>query len=176
MMGILFCWRIKMSYEKLNVYKFVKGEQGERGERGDTGKGYTGPASMYNAYMESDNRGLSLHQVNCGKTNGVVWMVSETAISIGKFSYITVNVAASGADVSDAIYVTKCHNARFYKLSKNPKIVKTIFKMSGEEIRLTADGYLTYSNGDDTNNSGAPSGFVRSVLLCSVQFSYFTHE
>lgn len=169
-----------MSYEKLNVYKFVKGpkgEQGEQGERGDTGKGYTGPASMYNAYMESDNRGLSLHQVNCGKTNGVVWMVSETAISIGEFSYVTVNVAASGADVSDAMYVTKCDNARFYKLSKNPKISKTICRISGEEISLTADGYLTYSNNhDDSGDSGAPSGFARTAMLCSAQFSYFVHE
>lgn len=169
-----------MSYEKLNVYKFVKGpkgEQGEQGERGDTGKGYTGPASMYNAYMESDNRGLSLHQVNCGKTNGVVWMVSETAISIGEFSYVTVNVTASGADVSDAIYVTKCDNARFYKLSKNPKISKTIFRISNEAISLTADGYLTYSNNhDDSGDSGAPSGFVRTAMVCSVQFSYFVHE
>lgn len=168
-----------MSYEKLNVYKFIKGpkgEQGERGERGDTGKGYTGPASMYNAYMDGDSRGLSLHQVKCGKTTGVVWMVAETAISIGAFSYVTVNLTASGADVSDAIYVTKCDKARFYKLSKNPKISKTIFRISGEEIRLTADGYLTYSNGDDTNNSRAPSGFVRSVMACSAQFSYFVHE
>ena len=171
-----------MAYEKLNVYKFVKGpkgKQGEQGERGDTGKGYTGPASMYNAYMESDNRSLSLHQVKCGKTTGVVWMVSETAISIGAFSYVTVNVAASGAEVSDAIYVTKCHNARFYKLSKNPKIAKTIFRMSGEEISLTADGYLTYSNDakhDDSGDSGAPSGFVRTAMVCSMQFSYFVHE
>lgn len=160
-----------MSYEKLNVYRVVKGP---KGERGDTGRGYTGPASMYNAYMESDNRGLSLHHVKCGKTSSVVWMVSETAISIGDFSYVTVNLAASGADVSDAIYVTKCDNARFYKLSKNPKIAKTICRLSGEKISLTADGYLTYSNGDNTN--GAPSGFVRSVGLCSVQFSYFVHE
>lgn len=167
-----------MSYEKLNVYKFVKGpkgEQGEQGEQGDPGKGYTGPASMYNAYMESDNRGLSLHQVKRGKTNGVVWMVSETAISIGDFSYVTVNAAASGADVSDAIYVTKCHNARFYKLSKNPKIAKTIFRLGGEEIGLTADGYLEYTNSH--NDSGeAPSGFVRTAMVCSVQFSYFIHE
>ena len=170
-----------MSYEKLNVYTFVKGP---KGERGDTGKGYTGPASMYNAHMESDNlesdnRGLSLHQVNCGKTNGVVWMVSETAISIGAFSYATVTVAASGADVSDAIYVTKCHNARFYKLSKNPKIVKTIFRLGGEEISLTADGYLTYSNNhNDSGDSGAgaPSGFVRTAMVCSMQFSYFAHD
>lgn len=168
-----------MAYEKLNVYKFVKGpkgEQGERGERGDTGKGYTGPASMYNASMESDNRGLPLHQVRCGKTGGVAWMVSETAISIGEFSYVTVNVSASGADVSDAIYVTKCDNARFYKLSKNPKISKTICRISGEEIGLTADGYLTYSNNHDDAGSGAPSGFVRTALACSVQFSYFIHE
>lgn len=168
-----------MSYEKLNVYKFVKGpkgEQGEQGERGDTGKGYTGPASMYNASMAGDNRGLSMHQVNCGKTNGVVWMVSETAISIGEFSYVTVNVAASGADVSNAIYVTKCDNARFYKLSKNPKIVKTIFRLGGEKISLTTDGYLTYSNRDDSGDSGAPSGFVRTAMICSAQFSYFVHE
>ena len=162
-----------MSYEKLNMYKFVKGQ---KGEQGDTGKGYTGPASMYNAYMESDSRGLSLHQVNCGKTNGVVWMVSETAISIGEFSYVTVNVTASGADVSDAMYVTKCHNAKFYKLSKNPKIAKTIFRLSYEEIGLTADGYLTYSNNHDTGDSGAPSGFVQTAMVCAVQFSYFIHE
>lgn len=169
-----------MSYEKLNVYKFVKGpkgEQGEQGERGDTGKGYTGPASMYNVSMESDSRGLSLHQVKCGKTNGVVWMVSETAISIGDFSYVTVNVAASGADVSDAIYVAKCHNARFYKLSKNPKITKTIFRLGGEEIGLTADGYLTYSNNhDDAGDIGAPLGFARTAMVCALQFSYFIHE
>lgn len=168
-----------MAYEKLNVYEVVKGpkgEQGEQGERGDTGKGYTGPASMYNTAVDSDNRGLSLHQVNCGKTNGVVWMVSETAISIGEFSYVTVNVAASGADVSDAIYVTKCDNARFYKLSKNPKIAKTICILGGEEIRLNADGYLTYSNNHDDTDSGAPSGFVRTAMVCSVQFSYFVHE
>lgn len=170
-----------MAYEKLNVYTFVKGpkgEQGERGARGDTGKGYTGPASMYNAYMDGDSRGLSLHQVNCGKTSGVVWMVSETAISIGEFSYVTVNLAASGADVSDAMYVTKCDKARFYKLSKNPKIAKTICRISGEEIGLTADGYLTYSNDhdDDSGDSEAPSGFVRTAQVCSVQFSYFIHE
>lgn len=168
-----------MSYEKLNVYKFVKGEQGEQGERGDTGKGYTGPASMYNVSMAGDNRGLSLHQVNRGKTNGVVWMVSETAISIGDFSYVTVNIAASGAEVLDAIYVTKCHNARFYKLSKNPKIAKTIFRLGGEEIGLTADGYLTYSNDakhDDSGDSGAPSGFARTAMVCAAQFSYFVHE
>ena len=118
-----------------------------------------------------------MHQVKCGKTNGVVWMVSETAISIGDFSYVTVNVAASGADVSDAIYVTKCHDARFYKLSKNPKISKTIFRLSDEEISLTADGYLTYSNNhNDSGDSGAPSGFVRTAMVCSVQFSYFVHE
>lgn len=162
-----------MAYEKLRLYKFVKGPNGERG---DTGKGYTGPASMYNAYMAGDARGLSLHQVKCGKTNGVVWMVSETAISIGAFSYATVTVAASGADVSDAVYVTKCDNARFYKLSKNPKISKTIFRLGGEEISLTADGYLTYSNGDDTTTSGAPSGFARTAMACSLQFSYFVHE
>lgn len=170
-----------MSYEKLNVYRFVKGpkgEQGEQGAQGDNGEGYTGPASMYNVYMESDNRGLPLHQVNCGKTNGVVWMLSEAAITIGEFSYVTVNVAASGKDVSDEMYVTKCQNNRFYKLSKNPKIAKTIFRLGGEEISLTADGYLTYSNfrPDDTGDSGAPSGFVRTAMACSVQFSYFVHE
>ena len=169
-----------MSYEKLNVYTFVKGpkgEQGEQGEQGDSGKGYSGPASMYNASMESDNRGLSLHQVKCGKTAGVVWMVSETAITVGAFSYVTVNIAASGADVSDAIYVTKCRNAKFYKLSKNPKISKTIFRQGGEEIGLTADGYLTYSNNhDNKGDSGAPSGFTRTAMVCSGQFSYFVHE
>ena len=163
-----------MSYEKLNIYKVVKGEQGERG---DTGRGYTGPASMYNAYMESDSQqGLSLHQVKCGTTAGVVWMVSETAITVGAFSYVTINTAASGASVLDALYVTKCDKARFYKLSKNPKISKTICRISGEEIGLTADGYLTYSNNHNDTTSGAPSGFVRSVGLCSVQFSYFVHE
>ena len=170
-----------MAYEKLNVYTYVKGEQGERG---DTGKGYTGPASPYSAYMAGDASGKTLHQVKCGKTAGVVWMVSETAISIGDFSYVTVNTAASGADVSDAIYVTKCDTARFYKLSKNPKISKTIFRQGGEEIGLTADGYLTYSNGlqfDDTADSGAPSsgapsGLTRTAMVCSMQFSYFIHE
>ena len=172
-----------MAYEKLNVYTFVKGpkgKQGEQGERGDTGKGYSGPASMYNAHMESDASGLSLHQVKCGKTNGVVWMVSETAITIGAFSYVTVNIAASGADVADAIYVTKCHNARFYKLSKNPKITKTLFRLGGEEISLAADGYLTYANNHDDSGdsgaSGAPSGFARTAMACSMQFSYFVHE
>ena len=159
------------------MYEFVKGEQGEQG---DTGKGYSGPASMYNVSMDSDNRGLSLHQVKCGKTPGVVWMASETAITVGAFSYVTVNIAASGAEVLDAIYVTKCHNARFYKLSKNPKISKTIFRLGGEEIGLTADGYLTYSNGlhsdDDPGDTGAPSGLVRTAMTCSIQFSYFVHE
>ena len=169
-----------MAYEKLNVYKFVKGpkgEQGEQGEQGDPGKGYTGPASMYNVSMESDASGLSMHQVNCGKTSGVVWMVSETAITIGAFSYVTINVAASGAEVLDANYVTKCDKARFYKLSKNPKLVKILFRQNGEEISLTADGYLTYSNGQlDTGDSGVPSGFSSAVGGCAMQFSYFVHE
>ena len=80
-----------MSYEKLSVYKFVKGpkgEQGERGDQGDQGKGYTGSASPYNAYMDTKPSGLSLHQVKCGETSGVVWMVSEAALSIGELSYV----------------------------------------------------------------------------------------
>ena len=169
-----------MAYEKLNMYTVVKGprgEQGEQGEQGDLGNGYTGPASMYNASMESDASGLSMHQVNCGKTSGVVWMVSEAAINIGAFSYVTVNVAASGAEVSDANYVTKCDEARFYKLSKNPKLVKILFRQNGEEISLTADGYLTYSNGQlDTGDSGVPSGFSSAARGCAMQFSYFVHE
>lgn len=172
-----------MAYEKLNVYKFVKGpkgEQGEQGEQGDQGKGYTGPASMYSAYMDGDNGGLSLHQVKTGTTAGVVWLVSEAAINIGEFSYVTVNLAVSGAEVLDAKYVAKCDSARFYKLSKNPKIIKTLFKRGSEEIRVTADGWLTYSNGiqsdDDPGDSEAPSGFVRAVSGSSMQFSYFIHD
>jgi len=169
-----------MSYEKLTVYKFVKGpkgEQGEQGDQGDQGKGYTGPASMYSAYMDSPAGGVSLHQVKCGVTAGVVWMVSETAISIGEFSYVTVSVAASGAEVLDAKYVAKCDNARFYQLAKNPKIVKILFRQGGEEIRVTSDGYLTYSNGLQSDaDSEAPSGFSNAVRGCSMQFSYFVHD
>lgn len=170
-----------MAYEKLNVYHVVKGpkgEQGEQGEQGDQGKGYTGPASMYSAYMDDTASGLSLHQVNCGKTSGVVWMVSETAISIGELSYVTVNLAVSGAEVLDAKYVAKCDNARFYKLSKNPKISKTLLRQGGEEIRVTADGYLTYSNGlhSDDSDDDSPSGFSSAVRGASMQFSYFVHD
>lgn len=172
-----------MAYEKLTTYRVVKGqkgEQGEQGDQGDQGKGYTGPASTYSAYMDADASGLALHQVKCGTTSGVVWMVSESALSIGALSYVTVNMAASGAEVLDAKYVTKCDNARFYKLSKNPKITKTLFRQGGEEIRLTADGYLAYSNGLHSLHSGdggeAPSGFVRAVRGSSMQFSYFVHD
>lgn len=172
-----------MAYEKLRVYRVVKGpkgEQGEQGDQGDPGKGYTGPASMYSAYMAGDTSGLSLHQVKCGKTAGVVWMVSEAAISIGEVSYVTVNIAVSGAEVLDAKYVTKCDKSRFYKLSKNPKLVKTLFRQDGEEIRITPDGYLAYSNGlhsdDDPGGTVAPSGFVRAVRECAMQFSYFVHD
>lgn len=173
-----------MSYEKLRVYKFIKGpkgEPGEQGDQGDQGKGYTGPASTYSAYMDSNTSGLSLHQVKCGETAGVVWMVSEAAVRIGALSYVTVNIAASGAEVLEAKYVTKCNKSRFYKLSKNPKIAKTLFRQGGEEISLTSDGYLTYSNGlhsdeDDAGDSGSPSGFVRAVRGRSMQFSYFVHD
>ena len=172
-----------MSYEKLNAYEFVegpKGPKGEQGDQGDQGEGYTGPASMYNAYMDGDTSGLSLHQVKCGTTAGVVWMVAEAAVSIGDLSYVTVSIAASGAEVLDAKYVTKCDKARFYKLSKNPKLVKTLFRQDGEEVRITSDGYLTYSNGlysdDDPGGTGAPSGFVRAVRECAMQFSYFVHD
>lgn len=172
-----------MAYEKLNVYTFVKGpkgEQGEQGDQGDQGKGYTGPASPYSAYMDDAASGVSLHQVNCGETSGVVWMVSETAIKIGELSYVTVNLAVSGAEVLDAKYVAKCDNARFYKLSKNPGITKTLFRQGGEEISLTADGYLTYSNGlqsdDDSDDDEAPSGFSSAVRGCAMQFSYFVHD
>lgn len=171
-----------MSYEKLTVYRVVKGQKGEQGEQGDQGaqgKGYTGLASAYSAYMDANSGGLPLHQVNWGTTNGVVWMVSESALSIGALSYVTVNVTASGAEVLDAKYVTKCDSARFYKLSKNPKITKTLFRQGGEEIRLTSDGYLTYSNGlpsDTMGDDSAPSGFVHAPLGCSMQFSYFVHD
>lgn len=166
-----------MAYEKLTVYKFVKGPKGpkgEQGDQGDQGKGYTGPASTYSAYMDDNTSGLSLHQVNCGTTSGVVWMVSEAAISIGEVSYVTVNLAASGAEVLDAKYVAKCDSARFYKLSKNPGIAKTLLRQGGEELRLTSDGYLTYSNGLQSDE--APSGFVRAVRESSMQFSYFIHD
>ena len=172
-----------MAYEKLTVYKFVKGpkgEQGEQGDQGDQGKGYTGPASPYSAYMDDAASGVSLHQVKTGTTAGVVWMVSEAAIKIGELSYVTVNIAVSGAEVLDAKYVAKCDNARFYKLSKNPGITETLFRQGGEEISLTADGadgYLAYSNGlpsDDT--SEAPSGFSSAVRGCAMQFSYFVHD
>lgn len=172
-----------MAYEKLRVYKIIKGPKGEQGEQGDQGaqgKGYTGPASTYSAYMDDNNSGLSMHQVNCGETSGVVWMVAEAAISIGEFSYVTVSVAASGAEVLDAKYVAKCDTARFYKLSKNPKIAKILFRQGGEEIRVTSDGYLTYSNGlnsdDDPGDAEAPSGFTRAVSGCALQFSYFIHD
>lgn len=171
-----------MAYEKLRVYRFVKGPKGEQGEQGDQGaqgKGYTGLASPYSAYMDGDDSGKTLHQVKTGTTSGVVWMVSETAIKIGAFSYVTVNLAASGAEVLDAKYVAKCDNARFYKLSKNPKISKTLLRQGGEEIRVTADGYLAYSNGlpsDDADDSEAPSGFSRTVRGSSMQFSYFVHN
>lgn len=171
-----------MAYEKLRVYKIIKGpkgEQGEQGDQGDQGKGYTGLASTYSAYMDDNNSGLSMHQVNCGETSGVVWMVAEAAISIGDLSYVTVSVAASGAEVLDAKYAAKCDNARFYKLSKNPKIIKTIFRRGSEEIRITSDGYLTYSNGihsdDNPGDSEAPSGFSSAPLGCAMQFSYFIH-
>lgn len=169
-----------MAYEKLSVYKFVKGpkgEQGEQGDQGDQGKGYTGSASMYNAYMDGDSGGLSLHQVKTGTTAGVVWMVSEAAIRIGELSYVTVNIAVSSAEVLDAKYVKKCDNARFYKLSKNPKITKTLFRRGSEEIRVTPDGYLTYSNGlQSDDDSEAPSGFSSAVRGSSMQFSYFVHD
>lgn len=169
-----------MAYEKLNVYKLVKGpkgEQGEQGDQGNQGKGYTGPASAYSAYMDSPVSEFSLHQVHCGVTNGVVWMVAEAAISIGELSYVTVSVAASGAEVSDAKYVAKCNKSRFYKLSKNPKITKTLFRQGGDEIRITSDGYLAYSNGLQSDaDSEAPSGFVRAVRGCAMQFSYFVHD
>lgn len=172
-----------MAYEKLRVYKVVKGpkgEQGEQGDQGDQGEGYTGPASTYNARLVGTGQGLSLRQVKCGKTAGVVWMVSEAAISIGALSYVTVNVACSGAAVSNVNYVTKCDNTRFYKLSKNPKLVKILFRQNGEEISLTTDGYLTYSNADVGNGgydgSDPPSGFVRAPIGCAMQFSYFVHD
>lgn len=171
-----------MSYEKLNIYKVVKGPKGpkgEQGDQGDQGKGYTGPASPYSAYMDANTSGVPLHQVKRGTTAGVVWMVSEAALSIGKLSYVTVNIAASGAEVLDAKYVTKCDKARFYKLSKNPGIVKPLFRRGGEEISLTSDGYLTYSNGlhtDDAGDGEAPSGFVHAPLGSSMQFSYFVHD
>lgn len=169
-----------MAYEKLRVYRVVKGpkgKQGDQGDQGDQGKGYTGLASPYSAYMASNVNGLSLHQVKTGTTSGVVWMVSEAAIKIGELSYVTVNLAVSGAEVLDAKYVAKCDNARFYKLSKNPGITKTLFRQGGEEIRVTADGYLTYSNGLPSDDpSGAPSGFVHAPLGSSMQFSYFVHD
>lgn len=171
-----------MAYERLRVYRFVKGpkgEQGEQGDQGDPGKGYTGTASPYSAYMDGDNGGLSLHQVKTGTTAGVVWMVSEAAISIGAFSYVTVNIAVGGAEVLAAKYVTKCDSARFYKLSKNPKITKTLLRQGSEEIRITSDGYLAYSNGrhsDDSGDSEAPSGFSSAVRGSSMQFSYFVHD
>lgn len=171
-----------MAYEKLTVYKFVKGPKGpkgEQGDQGDQGKGYTGQASPYSAYMDSPASGVTLHQVKCGTTAGVVWMVSEAAISIGELSYVTVSVAASGAEVLDAKYVTKCDSARFYKLSKNPKIAKPLFRRGGEEIRITSEGYLTYSNGlqsDDPGDSEAPAGFTRAVRGSALQFSYFIHD
>ena len=133
-----------MSYEKLSICRFVKGEQGEQGEQGDQGdqgKGYAGPASTYSAYMDGgDTTGLSLHQVKCGTTAGVVWMVAEAAVSISENSYVTVSVAASGAEVLDAKYAAKCDNARFYKLSKTPKNIKPLFRPGSEEIRITSDG------------------------------------
>ena len=170
-----------MAYEKLKMYGFVKGpkgEQGEQGDQGDQGKGYTGPASPYSAYMDDAASGVSLHQVKYGTTAGVVWMVSEAAISIGEFSYVTVNITASGAEVLDAKYATKCDSSRFYKLSKNPKIAKTLLRQDGEEIRITSDGYLTYSNGlqSDDSDDDSPSGFVRAVSGASMQFSYFVHD
>ena len=171
-----------MSYEKLRVYKVIKGPKGpkgEQGDQGDQGKGYTGPASPYSTYMDDAASGVSLHQVKTGTTAGVVWMVSEAAISIGEISYVTVNLAVSGAEVLDAKYVTKCDSARFYRLSKNPQIAKTLFRQGGEEINLTSDGYLTYSNGinsDDTDDSEAPSGFSSAVRGSSMQFSYFIHD
>ena len=171
-----------MAYEKLTVYKLVKGpkgEQGEQGEQGDQGKGYTGPASPYNAYMDDAASGVSLHQVKTGTTAGVVWMVSEAALSIGEFSYVTVNLAVSGAEVLDAKYVTKCDNARFYKLSKNPKISDTLLRQGSEEICIASDGYLAYSNGlqsDDNSDDDSPSGFTRDMGGCTMQFSYFVHD
>lgn len=170
-----------MAYEKLRVYKVVKGpkgEQGEQGDQGDQGEGYTGPASPYKARLVGEGQGLSLRQVKTGTTAGVVWMVSEAAISIGAISYVTVNLAVSGAEVLDAQYVTKCDNAMLYKLSKNPKVVKTLFRQGSEEVRLTSDGYLVYSNGlpDGTDDGGAPSGFVKAVSGSSLQFSYFVHD
>lgn len=169
-----------MAYEKLRVYRVIKGPKGpkgEQGDQGDQGAGYTGPASPYSAYMDANTNGLSLHQVKCGTTAGVVWMVSEAAISIGELSYVTVNVAASGAEVLDAKYVTKCDKARFYKLSKNPKIAKPLFRQGSEEIGLAADGYLTYSNGLPSDVAdGAPEGFVHAPLGASLQFSYFVHD
>lgn len=171
-----------MAYEKLRVYKFVKGskgEQGERGDQGDQGKGYTGAASPYNASMVGTGQGLSLRQVKTGTANGVVWMVSEAALSIGELSYVTVNIAVSGAEVLDAKYVTTCDNAKFYKLAKNPGITKTLFRQGGEEIRITSDGYLTYSNkdvGSGYEGSDPPAGFVRAPMGASMQFSYFIHD
>lgn len=170
-----------MAYEKLRVYKVIKGPKGEQGEQGDQGaqgEGYTGPASPYNVNMIGTGQGLSLRQVKTGTTAGAVWMVSEAAITIGDLSYVTVNLAVSGAEVLDAKYVTKCDNASFYKLSKNPKLTKTLFRQGSEEVRLTSDGYLVYSNGlpDGTDDGGAPSGFVKAVSGSSMQFSYFVHD
>lgn len=172
-----------MAYEKLRVYRVVKGPKGEQGEQGDQGaqgEGYTGPASPYNANMVGTGQGLSLRQVKCGKTAGVVWMVSEAALSIGALSYVTVNIACSGASILNVNWVTKCDNTRFYKLAKNPHLEKTLLRQGGEEIRLTADGYLTYSNKNvgsgGYDGSDPPSGFVRAPLGCSMQFSYFVHD
>lgn len=172
-----------MAYEKLRVYKVVKGPKGEQGEQGDQGaqgEGYTGPASPYNATMVGTGQGLSLRQVKCGETAGVVWMVSEAALSIGTMSYVTVNIACSGASILNVNWVTKCDNTRFYKLAKNPHLEKTLLRQGGEEIGLTADGYLTYSNSDvgsgGYDGSDPPAGFVRAPLGCSMQLSYFVHD
>lgn len=172
-----------MAYEKLRVYKVIKGpkgEQGEQGDQGDQGEGYTGPASTYNARLVGEGQGLSLRQVKCGKTAGAIWMVSEAALSIGAVSYVTVNIACSGASILNVNYVTKCDNVRFYKLAKNPRLEKTLLNQGGEEIRLTADGYLTYSNADvgtgGYDGSDPPAGFVRAPMGCSMQFSYFVHD
>lgn len=172
-----------MAYEKLRVYKVVKGpkgEQGEQGDQGDQGEGYTGPASPYKARLCGTGQGVSLRQVKCSKTAGVVWMVSEAALSIGAISYVTVNIACSGASILNTSWITKCNNTRFYKLAKNPRLEKTLLRQGGEEIGLTADGYLTYSNktvgAGGYDGSDPPAGFVRAPLGCAMQFSYFVHE
>ena len=140
-----------------------RGPNGKDGTPGKDGADFNGPVTDYNVPSLQGNTAYDRQINRTGHTNGVAWWVSETTVTQGIFSAVSVNVMMSLDKLNTAV-----NDAVFYQLQKAPLAAMT--KTDGDRtFHLSKTGALSYTcpaaSVDDINAKGL-----------NVSFSYFTHD